>query len=255
MSSPCQRHVISSPEAILTGELCSWCIWGRRHSGACTGWHWVPCQQTAPEQRASRWGETAQERSGSRGTGVPQDLLLPSCGAEQSPQCARSRTARPRCLRVSLAAGPVPVLQLHMSRAAPRRNQEANTSSVCCWAKPSSHLFPPRQLEFFYKVQLCFTSQQIKIFLPGLFCLTSASMVFLRRISILFAVVLLLQTFSRTPITVPRMKRSLSVTGPARPAGQQQHQDWKAQPQPPTTPYNLASQGQVLGMALWESPF
>ena len=113
------------------------------------------------------------------------------------------------------------MLQLHMSWAAPRRNQEANTSSVCCCAKPSSCLFPPRQLEFFYKVQLCFTSQQIKIFLPGLFCLTSASMVFLRRISILLAVVLLLQTFSRTPITVPRMKRSLSVTGPARPAGQQ----------------------------------
>lgn len=147
------------------------------------------------------------------------------------------------------------MLQLHMSWAAPRRNQEANTSSVCCWAKPSSRLFPPRQLEFFYKVQLCFTSQQIKIFLPGLFCLTSASMVFLRRISILLAVVLLLQTFSCTPITVPRMKRSLSETGPARPAGQQQHQDWKAQPQPPTTPYNLASQGQLLGMALPESPF
>lgn len=143
--------------------------------------------------------------------GAGQDLPLPSCGGEQSPGCAQSRTAVLRCLRVALAAGPVPLLQLCTGQAGSRRSQEANTSSVCCWAKPSSHVFPSRQLELFYKVQLCFTSQQINIFLPRLFCLISASTVFLRRIDVLFTVVLPLQTFSHTPITVPRMERSLSV--------------------------------------------
>lgn len=137
--------------------------------------------------------------------GAGQGLLLPSCGGEQ-PHGAPRAAAGLHCLRVSVAAGPVPLLQLHMGRAASRRSQEANSSSVCCWAKPSSCAFPSRQLHFFYKVQLCFTSQQINIFLPSLFCLISASTAFLSRINILFTVVLLLQTFSHTPITVPRMK-------------------------------------------------